>query len=213
MPASPRAHADEDLGPLGAQHAGAPPGPEAGEKEQLAFFLALGERDAGALAELAPAVLRGDDPDCRKVALLRALHEKAWPEAADAFTLALVELPDRSRPQAVSVPEFAVDFLGERSAGDPVARGILRAAGLGARPASSRALRARAATHFARSANPSELRELASLLATQDASLRAAVAAGLASNPEQRTVELLFADLPVLRGPRTEEGDPPFESP
>jgi hypothetical protein len=189
--------------------ASAPPA-EAGEKKHHAYFLALGRRDPSALLDEAPAILQGTGPDCRKVALLRALHASAWPAAAEAFALVLSGLPDVSRPGALSVPAFALDFLGQR-AQDATARAVLREAVWGERRVASEPLRRRAAASHARWASPAELQELAPQLAMEDPLLRAGVAAALAENPEQRAVDILFADLPVPRGPPALEGDQPPE--
>ncbi len=170
------------------------------EQEHYEAFRALAARDPAQLADLAPGVLRGEGPDCGKVALLRVLYETRSPGLGSDFALAIAELPVRSGPHGVSVPEFAVQFLGERAERAPEARSVLFESVWGAERAGSPGLRARAAAHVARTASELELHRLALVLSTEEDELvRRSVASALASNPETGTVDLLFSDLGVPR--------------
>ena len=84
-------------------------------------FLAVARADVHELERQANAVLTSGGEDCRKVAVLRALYNADRSHAVDYFARAIATLPDVSRPEAVSVPAFAIDFLAKH-ASDPAAR-------------------------------------------------------------------------------------------
>jgi len=92
----------------------AAPEPE-GEGDYYERFVAQwrsGEEARRALERDAPRRLRASASTAEQVALLRALRDLGSPASADLFALALRELPDVSSARGVSVPAFAVSYLG-----------------------------------------------------------------------------------------------------
>ena len=127
------------------------------EKACYEEYLALAGTDAPELARQAEAVLRGGGEDCQKVAMLRALYatDPDRSRVLDHFVQAIFTQPDRPRPEGVSVPAFAVDFLGKRVA-DPMVRGIVERIAWTGYLAVSPELRRQAAASLLATASPAD---------------------------------------------------------
>lgn len=161
-----------------------------GEREHYEHFLALPADD---LAAAAGPLLRGDDPDCAKVALLRALDETNPAAAAPWFAWVLREVPDETELAGVSVPAFVVRRLSAALPDDATARDLLMDATFGARRMAP-SLRGRAASALAGSASEHELALLSTNLHTErDPLVRAGALQALRSNPDQEAVRRWFA--------------------
>lgn len=160
-----------------------------GEREHYEHFLAL---PASELAKAAGPLLRGDGPDCAKVALLRALDDRDREAAMPWLAWVLRELPDQSKAASVSVPAFVVRFLSEAAPHDRSARDVLWDATWGAQRMAP-SLRGRAASAFASSASEEELALLQVELSTEsDPLVRAGVLQALQSNPDPAAVRRWF---------------------
>ncbi len=110
----PRPRATE-AAPASVQHRGR------NEKALHAEFLALAYKDDRELERQAEAILKADGDPSRQVALLRALFDTDRRRSLPFFVQAITSLPDRSRPEGVSVPAFAMDYLCKR-VDEPVVR-------------------------------------------------------------------------------------------
>lgn len=155
------------------------------EDDHYREFRALAAADLGALEALIPAVLEGKAPDCRRVALLRALFDSRSPLAADTFTNTIRSLPESSSAsRGDSVPGFAVTFLAKRAAREPVALEILERVAFDGSAPMSEGLRRRAAAAFAVAAGGSALDRLPALVAREiDDALVLGITAALTENP------------------------------
>ncbi len=173
-----------------------------------ALFEVVSQFTSVPLSELADAELLGNGPDERRIAYLRAVHRLDRKRADELFVRAIGELPVRSGPHGTSVPEYALSHLGERAAAEPGARAALRAVTFGPRRVASASLRRQAAIHLGRASSAAELQALAAeLRAEPDGLVRAAFAAGLLSNSEERLVRVLFTDLLAERAALAGDGD------
>lgn len=199
--------------------AGEQPDPGDGEWPQdvspsrsRAFETAFGPMDESSSVPLsgrADEELHGDGPDERRVAYLRAVHRHDRERSDAVFVRAIRELPMRSSAHGTSVPEYALAHLGARADSEPGARSALRVVTFGPERVASASLRTQAAIHLGRTSSASELQALAAeLRAEPDELVRAAFAAGLSSNPEERLVRLLFTDLLAERAALAGDGDP-----
>ena len=90
------------------------------EKAYHDEFSALAKIDVQELERRADVVLRGSGENCQQVAMLRVLYEVDQQRALGYFSQAISTLPDRSRPEGISVPAFAVDYLSRRVASPTV---------------------------------------------------------------------------------------------
>jgi hypothetical protein len=101
-------------------------------------------------------VLSGAVEDCRKVAVLRALYDTDQSRSLDFFARAISSLPDTSRPEGVSVPAFAVDFLGKRVS-EPVVKDFVERMAWSGYLNLSPVLRHQAAKALVAAATPADL--------------------------------------------------------
>lgn len=171
------------------------------------FELVVGQSNV-VLSERAQEELLGEGPDERRVAYLRAVERWDARHADAVLALAVRALPPRSDPHATSLPEFALGRLGERANDLPEARAELRELAFGAQGLSSASLRRQAVIHLGRASSAVELQALAAeVRAEQDPLVRAAFAAGLLSNSEERLVRVLFTDLLAERAALAGDGD------
>jgi hypothetical protein len=158
------------------------------ERDHYLELLALARTGAGNLERMALPILDGPEPNCRKVALLRAIYDSGSPATAQLFGRAIRSLSLASSPAGESVPSFAVRFLAARAANDATARAVLEQVAFDAAPAIE--LRRRAAAHFASAAAAEDLPRLASCLAREsDGLLVEGAVAALGDNPHRAAVE------------------------
>ncbi|MBI5851825.1 MAG: hypothetical protein HZB39_12490 [Planctomycetes bacterium] len=161
------------------------------EDDHYREFRALAAADLGALEALIPAVLDGDAPDCRRVALLRVLFDSRSTVTADTFTRTIRNLPESSSgSRGDSVPGFAVTFLAKRAAREPGALAILERVAFDGGAPMPEGLRRRAAAAFAVAADGSALDRLPTLVAREvDDALILGVTAALTQNPHVTAVD------------------------
>lgn len=147
------------------------------EREFVQAFLALEQREPGALEARAQAVLDGTGPAPERVALLRALAESGASCALAWHEYAVRAGPDESGPHAVSVASYALGALTRHAQREPAARQALLRLAFDA-PEPSPALRRRAASALAASGDENELELLRRALAreTDELLLRGALA-------------------------------------
>lgn len=178
------------------------------EKEFYEAFLALQKKDPEILERSASEVLQSADPDCKKVALLRALYETRPEGAIDSFVLAVTTLPDKSDLPLESVSSFALRFLCERSGKDRYVRSALERQVWGGSASMTPDRRSQAAAALFAAASAEELPGLTSRLwGERDPRMLEGAAAGLRANssdPElaRRTLE----SLPVVPPPEVTPG-------
>lgn len=104
--------------PAATTHDVADPAAKARAASEGAYYRQFRALSPEELLRQADIVLSDGGEDYRTVAMLRALYDGDRAHALDYFTRAMATLPDRSRPEAVSVPAFAVGYLCKRL-GDP----------------------------------------------------------------------------------------------
>jgi len=165
----------------------------------------------GRLEREAVGLLRSDEPDSRKRALVRALIDGDSPALEQTVELLLRECQAGSDERGLALPDFTLERLGRlarpgRSTPDAgSARALLFRCAWGDLRASEPDLRRRAATHYAAAASGGELQRLAALLEREeDALLVASVRSVLGTNPDRAGVEALFGALPGPDSPPDE---------
>lgn len=124
-------------------------------------FLALASKDAEELLRRAEIVMKVEGEKCQQVAMLRALYEVDRRLALEYFGRAVFTLPNRSSPEGVSVPVFAMEFLSKRVT-DPTVRMLLERIAWMANPNVSPDLRQHAARSLIATATEVDLQRYAS---------------------------------------------------
>jgi hypothetical protein len=139
-----------------------------------------------ALAELeraAELALTEERTDAERIEALRALWSAGSPRAAGLLATAIRTLPDASRPEAVSVPRFALSCLLQDAARDEGAREALATVAWDPREALSSEIRSLAAAGLAAVAGEREAWRIVEHLRTErDARVREAAAGALGRN-------------------------------
>lgn len=97
------------------------------EAEFRAELRALARSDPEAFGRRAEAILAGSGPACEQLASACAAYEERWPGAEALCVRTVSTLPLGSSPQAESVPQALVHWLGERALLEPRAREALTA--------------------------------------------------------------------------------------
>jgi hypothetical protein len=133
-------------------------------------------------------------PDCRRVALLRALYDLRSPQAGELFTWAIRNLPSSATRVGESVPSFAVRFLGEKAGRDPKARSALEDVAFASQPPVAPGLRRRAAATLGATASATELGSLSMRLAREsDRLVVEGVFAALNHNPNKAAATAMLS--------------------
>ncbi len=97
------------------------------EAEFLVELRALARSDPEAFGRRAEAILAGSGPACEQLASACAAYEEGWPGAEALCVRTASTLSLESSPQAESVPQALVHWLGERALLEPRARETLTA--------------------------------------------------------------------------------------
>jgi hypothetical protein len=94
------------------------------EKAWYEEFCALARRDPEEFERQATAALLSGAASPQTVAMLRAAYAQDPARSLDRFVQAMTTLPDQARPEAVSVPAFAIGFLCQRTT-EPAVRALV----------------------------------------------------------------------------------------
>ncbi|MCY2959078.1 MAG: hypothetical protein NTY35_02845 [Planctomycetota bacterium] len=97
------------------------------EGEYLAELRALARSDPAAFGRRVESILAGSGPACEQFASLRAAYEENWAGTTDLCVRAVTVLSHASGPQAESVPQALVHWLGQQAPLESRARDALAA--------------------------------------------------------------------------------------
>lgn len=171
-------------------HAG-PAGAPSGEKALYDLYSSLGVES---VERVAVEILERPGPGYEKVALLRSLYDLQSAEFPRVFVEAIRSLPTTPSPSGVSVPSFAVRFLGERAARDPRARSVLEQVAFQSQPVLAAGVRRRAVATLAATGDEAQLSRLTLHLAREwDPLVARGALAALQQNPNKTKAEAIRA--------------------
>ncbi|MBI3099032.1 MAG: hypothetical protein HYY93_12445 [Planctomycetes bacterium] len=187
------------------------PNPAKKEREFYEAFLSMRKQEPKILEQSAEEVLQSTEPDCKKVALLRALCDTKSESAVDHLAFAVASLTEGAVAGHESVPSFALRLLTERSVSDAKSRAALEQLLWGGTTLASDR-RSRAAAALYANASADELYRLTPFLSGErDPAVLASSAAGLAANTADPSWAKRVIDSLDLPPPASEPAPAPGE--